>query len=54
MIGKVVKVTVDSPMGSRHPQHQDMVYPVNYGYVQGIMAPDGEYQDAYILGVLSL
>ena len=28
-----------------------MYYPVNYGYVEGIMAPDGEEQDAYILGV---
>ena len=53
MIGKTVTVTVDRPMGSRHPQHRDMVYPVNYGYVQGIVAPDGEYQDAYILGVFA-
>ena len=51
MIGKIVKVTVDRPLGSRHPQHKDMVYPVNYGYVAGIMAQDGEEQDAYILGV---
>ena len=28
-----------------------MYYPINYGYVEGIMAPDGEEQDAYILGV---
>ena len=28
-----------------------MYYPVNYGYVEGIIAPDGEEQDAYILGV---
>jgi len=38
-------------MGSRHPNHPDIVYPVNYGYVIGIIAPDGEEQDAYILGV---
>lgn len=25
-----------------------MYYPINYGYVEGIMAPDGEEQDAYI------
>ena len=24
---------------------------MNYGYVEGIIAPDGEEQDAYILGV---
>lgn len=28
-----------------------MYYPINYGYIEGIMAPDGEGQDAYILGV---
>ena len=28
-----------------------MYYPINYGYIEGIMAPDGEEQDAYILGI---
>lgn len=51
MIGREVKVTVDRPMGSVHPKHKDMRYPINYGYVEGIIAPDGEEQDAYILGV---
>ena len=51
MIGKVVRVLVDRPLGSVHPKHGDLVYPVNYGYVPGVMAPDGEEQDAYILGV---
>lgn len=51
MIGNIVKVTVDRPLGSYHPKHKDMYYPVNYGYVEGVMAPDGEEQDAYILGV---
>ena len=51
MIGKTVKVTVDRPLGSAHPEYPDMIYPVNYGYVEGIIAPDGEEQDAYILGV---
>jgi inorganic pyrophosphatase len=51
MIGHLVKVIVDRPLGSRHPKHKDIVYPVNYGYVPGIIAPDGEEQDAYILGI---
>ena len=51
MIGKTVKVVVDRPLGSYHPEHKDLCYPVNYGYIPGIMAPDGEEQDAYILGV---
>lgn len=51
MIGDIVKVTVDRAMGTYHPEHPDMYYPINYGYIEGIMAPDGEEQDAYILGV---
>ncbi len=51
MIGKTVTVTVDRPLGSYHPKHLDIYYPVNYGYVAGVFAPDGEEQDAYILGV---
>ena len=51
MIGDIVTVTVDRPLGSYHPEYKDMYYPINYGYIEGIMAPDGEEQDAYILGV---
>lgn len=51
MLGKTVTVTVDRPKGSYHPIHKDLYYPVNYGYIEGILAPDGEEQDAYILGV---
>lgn len=51
MIGDIVKVTVDRPMGSYHPEYKDMYYPINYGYIEGILAPDGEEQDAYILGI---
>ena len=51
MVGDIVTVTVDRPLGSYHPEYKDMYYPVNYGYIAGIIAPDGEEQDAYILGV---
>ena len=51
MISKTVTVTIDRPLGSRHPKYADMIYPVNYGFVEGIIAPDGEEQDAYVLGI---
>lgn len=51
MIGSMVKVIVDRPLGSCHPKHKDIVYAVNYGYIPGVMAADGEEQDVYILGV---
>ena len=50
VIGSMVTGTIDRPIGSRHPRHPDMVYPVNYGYVDGVFADDGENQDAYVLG----
>ena len=46
-----VTVQIDRPMGSVHPKHPDIVYPINYGYVPGIMGGDGEEQDSYILVV---
>ena len=51
MIGKKVKVIIDRPLGSYHPKHKDIFYTVNYGYIEGIIAPDGEEQDAYVLGL---
>ncbi|MDE6775675.1 MAG: inorganic pyrophosphatase [Ruminococcus sp.] len=51
MIGDIVTVIVDRPLGSYHPEYKEMFYPINYGYIEGIIAPDGEEQDAYILGV---
>ncbi len=36
-------------MGSTHPKH-GFVYEVNYGFIKGIIAPDGEELDAYFLG----
>ena len=51
MLGKTVKVIIDRPLGTYHPKHKDIYYSVNYGYIEGIIAQDGEEQDAYVLGV---
>lgn len=51
MLGQTVKVIVDRALGTFHPNHKEIFYTVNYGYIPGIIAPDGEEQDAYILGV---
>ena len=37
-------------MGSKHPNH-GFVYEVNYGFIPGTKASDGEEIDAYLLGV---
>lgn len=49
-IGKTVDVTIDRPLGSMHPE-AGFIYPVNYGFLPNVPAPDGEDLDAYILGV---
>ena len=48
LLGQTVHVEVDRPMGY---VHGDIVYPINYGFIPGVTAGDGEAQDAYILGV---
>lgn len=50
IIGKEVSGMIDRPLGSPHPRHPDMIYPINYGYVDGIIAGDGAEQDVYVFG----
>ena len=50
IIGRTVSGHIDRPMGSRHPK-AGFLYPVNYGYIDGVHAMDGDEQDAYLLGV---
>lgn len=47
-LGKDLKVIIDRPIGF---DHDGIIYTLNYGYIEKLMAPDGEYQDAYVLGV---
>lgn len=48
-LGKEVEVVFDRPRGSKHPKH-GFIYEVNYGYLEGVKAPDGEDLDAYYIG----
>ena len=49
-LGKIVKVKMDRPLGTKHPKH-GFVYEVNYGYIPNTISGDGEELDAYVLGV---
>ncbi|MBQ8117630.1 MAG: inorganic pyrophosphatase [Lachnospiraceae bacterium] len=51
MIGRHVDCKIDRPLGSVHPRVPKLIYPVNYGYIEGIIAGDGAEQDIYLLGV---
>ena len=46
-----ITARIDRPLGSAHPRDPALIYPVNYGEVPGVLAPDGAWQDAYVLGV---
>ena len=49
-LDKIVEVKIDRPIGSSHPDYQDHIYLVNYGYVPNTISGDGEELDCYILG----
>lgn len=50
LIGKKFEVIIDRPLGSAHPKFADFFYPVNYGYIEGIKAGDGDDIDVFVLG----
>ncbi|MDD3334454.1 MAG: NAD(P)H-hydrate dehydratase [Eubacteriales bacterium] len=49
-LGRKVTVTVDHKIGSRPAQNEELLYKLNYGYVQEVLAADNDWQDAYIWG----
>lgn len=50
-LGKMVDIQIDRPLGSIHPKHPDLIYPINYGYLPNVIGGDGEELDVYLLGV---
>ena len=48
---ELVTVIIDRPLGSYHPKYPDLAYPINYGYIKEMIGGDGEYQDAYVIGI---
>lgn len=49
-LNQKVSVEIDRPLDSLHPKY-GFKYELNYGFVPGTLAPDGEEIDVYILGV---
>lgn len=50
-LGKTVSISIDRPIGSVHPKHDDIIYPINYGFIPKVLGGDGEELDVYLLGV---
>ncbi|PIQ62051.1 MAG: hypothetical protein COV99_07420 [Bacteroidetes bacterium CG12_big_fil_rev_8_21_14_0_65_60_17] len=41
-------ITIERPSGSAHPRYSDIIYPIDYGYVNGTLANDGEEVDIFV------
>jgi inorganic pyrophosphatase len=39
---------IDRPKGSRHPKVLEAIYPIDYGYLKGTTAADGEGIDVWV------
>jgi len=51
-LGKTVHIGIDRPIGYVHKKkNYTLVYPINYGYIPGVLGGDGEELDVYLLGV---
>lgn len=48
---KMVDVIIDRPIGSVHPKYEDMIYPLNYGFIPNVFGGDDEELDVYLMGV---
>jgi inorganic pyrophosphatase len=42
------RIVIDRPQGSTHPHVPAMVYPLDYGYLEGTASGDGEGIDVWI------
>jgi len=41
-------ITIERPSGSAHPIYPDIIYPIDYGFVNGTLANDGEEVDIFV------
>ncbi len=51
-LGKTVDILMDRPLGYVHEKEKyTLTYPINYGFLPGVIGGDGEEFDVYLLGV---
>ena len=51
-LGKRVRIVIDRPIDYIHKKgEKTLIYPINYGYIPGVLGGDGEELDVYLLGV---
>ncbi len=42
------RIVIDRPKGSAHPRYPEMIYPLDYGYLDGTTAGDGAGIDVWL------
>lgn len=42
------EIIIDRPKGSVHPKFADIIYPLDYGYLQGTSSMDGDGIDVWL------
>ncbi len=51
-LGKKITIEIDRPIGFVHEKKGNVwTYPINYGFIPGVLGGDGEELDVYLLGV---
>ena len=51
-LGKTVTIEIDRPIGYEHHKGgKTLLYPINYGYIPGVLGGDGEELDVFLVGV---
>lgn len=51
-LGSTVTIEIDRPVGYVHRKgDKTLVYPINYGYIPGVLGGDGEELDVFLIGV---
>jgi inorganic pyrophosphatase len=45
---KTSKIVIDRPKGKPHPRYPDLIFPLDYGYLEGTTAIDGSGIDLWI------
>ncbi|HEX9839237.1 MAG TPA: hypothetical protein VGA72_07825 [Anaerolineales bacterium] len=41
-------IVIDRPKGSPHPRYPDVIYPLDYGYLEGTTSGDGDGADVWL------
>jgi inorganic pyrophosphatase len=42
------QLMIDRPLGSRHPRFPELIYPLDYGYLDGTTSSDGHGVDVWL------